>query len=88
MLTSSDILKYGIVSTWDTYASIDDLFSGSINDPWLSADQNSDYIGVKWYDISLAICADGKCIVQVLAFKDKAGLYRYIEDGKLIFNHK
>lgn len=81
-------MKYGIISTWDTYASIDDLFSGSNNDPWTSADQNADHIGAKWYDISLAICADGKCIVQVLVFRNKVGLDKYMEDGVLIFNHR
>lgn len=89
MLTASDILKYGIVCTpWDTYASIDDLFSESENDPCIFADENAQQMGIEYYDINIAICQDGKCIVQALVFRNKSGLDKYRDDGVLIFNHK
>lgn len=62
MVTASDISKYNIASFWDIVVSTDDLFSGSPNDPYLLADDNVSQMGIEYWDVTVAICPEGKCI--------------------------
>ncbi|MFA7287635.1 MAG: hypothetical protein WC055_02030 [Melioribacteraceae bacterium] len=88
MLTASAIHRYGIEGVWDMYASINDLFSGSDNDPFLNADALAGEIGAVFWDITVAIASKDKCIIQVLVFRNKMGYDKYKSDGVVIFDHK
>lgn len=93
MITATDIHKYGIENMWQTTASINDLFSGSMNDPSLAAEDMAVQNG-PWYDIGYAIGGLGfniggsTVVVQVTMFKTREGLERYREDGIVLFDER
>ena len=88
MLTSSIIHRYGICGVFDGSAMTDELFSSNINDPCIAADENAFAMRAKYWDTTVAICQDGKCVVQLILFNTKEGWERYVEDGILIFDQK
>lgn len=94
--------RYGIVGVWDTYASIDCLFSGNegytesggepiftgLRDPMLDVDRLIGDIGAVYYDVTVAICPNGKCVIQVIQFRTKIGFDKYKHDGITIFDDR
>jgi len=89
MLTPDDIVKYGIIGTWDRYSAVDDLFSNSEHDPYLCALMEAEYTAAGHkFDISVALGPKGKCVTQIIVFRSKEGYERYVRDGITIFDHK
>lgn len=89
MLTATHIKRYGILATYDRYCSIDKLFSSHSHDPYIEAEEMAYELSRGGnYDISVAIGADGKCVTQIILFRDKRGYELYVRDGITIFEHK
>ena len=89
MLTASQIARYSIAATYDSYAAVDELCSGEGNDPSLSA-ENLAYDLSKgcFFDISVAIAPEHKVVTQIIVFRTKQGYERYLRDGIKIFDQK
>lgn len=89
MLTATLIARYGIAATYDSYAAADELFSGEGNDPVLSAENMAyDISHGGYFDITVAICPDGKCVTQVIIFRNKMGYDKYKYDNITLFDQK
>jgi len=102
MLTHELIGKYNIKmingkpAIYDTISRMDDLFSESINDPYLAAQMNADECGFNKdkdgallpYDITVAVCPNGNIITQIVVFRNYEGYDRYLADGIVIFDDK
>ena len=89
MLTASQIARYSIAATYDSYAAIDELFSGEGNDPCLSAENLAyDVAGGCFFDVSVAISPKNVCCTQIVVFRTKQGYERYRRDNITIFDQK
>lgn len=89
MLTVSLIHKYGIVATHNTYSAIDELFSNLWNDPYQRAENLAyDIAEGLFFDVSVAICDEGKCICQSVIFRTREGYEKYKQDGIVLFDQK
>jgi len=89
MLNSSHILRYGIIGIYDSYAATDELFSNEGNDPYMSAENYAfDISKGGFWNITVGIGADGKCVTQTILFDNKLGYERFKRDNVLIFEHK
>lgn len=96
MLTAEVVVRYSIDACYDRVSRMDDLFSESINDPYLNAQMDVDYCGYNKdkdgnflpYDISVAVCPNGNIITQVIVFRNYAGYDRYLADGITIFDDR
>lgn len=89
MMTASQIFKYGIAATFDNHSAVDELFSGDGNDPSLAAENLAyDVAEGGYWDISVAIGANGTCVTQILIFRNKEGYEAYKKDGVTIFDQK
>ena len=89
MLTASHIARYSIIGIYDSYAATDELFSNSGNDPYMSAENYAfDTSNGGFWDITVGIGADGKCVTQTILFKNKMGYDKYKYENVLLFEHK
>lgn len=97
MITSSQVEKYGIVMFADIYSRIDHLFSGGKdfgedgNETWLDpiegAHMDAGRMDAQFYDVNVAICPNGTCIVQIVVFRSKEKYELYKADNVILFNH-
>ena len=89
MLTSSIIVRYGITGVWDRVSRVDDLFSGSDNDPHLLAQIDAPNLADgEYYSLSFALGIKNTLVTQIIFFKDKQGYERYLRDGITLFDDK
>lgn len=88
MVTASQISEYGILLFWpDDVRAIDELFSNEGNDPYLEALEKGFVQGDGYpYDISVGIGPDGKCVCQLVFFKDQSYYEKYERSGITVFN--
>lgn len=95
MISASLIQRYGVRAVWDTTGVVDDLFSGSVNDPHLDAldfGMENKREGEK-IDITFAVGPRNDngyttLVSQVIVFRDGQGLDRYLRDGITIFDDR
>lgn len=85
MITPTDIKRYGIASIETSFFAIDDLFSGSINDPSLEAEIFA-HARCACYDVVYIIMQGGKLAVQLIFFRNKSGYDLYKQEDVLLFN--
>ncbi len=92
--------RYGIITWWDTISSTDCLFSGNLGeyeedgyikstglrDPMLDVYNLIGDLKLVYYDIVVTICANGKCVVRVVQFRNKIGYDKYVYDKINIFD--
>lgn len=96
MLTAKIVSRYHIDASYDRISRMDDLFSESINDPYLVSQMDADYCGYNKdkdgnrlpYEITVAVCPNGNVITQVMVFRNYEGYDRYLADGITIFDDK
>ena len=95
MLTPTLITRYGIATThdvpmtYDRITTIDKLFSGGDGDPVNEAANLAyDLAEGAYWDITVAICGEGKCVTQIIVFRDKLGFERYKRDQVTLFDQK
>lgn len=89
MLTAAHIYRYKIIGIYDSYAAIDELFSGNYTDPYFGRyNNNNENLKGVLFDLVVAIGADGKCVIQTILFKNKMGYDRYKRENVLLFEHK
>jgi len=89
MLTPTLITRYGIAATYDRITSMDRIFSGHDHDPINEAENLAcDIAEGCFWDITVAICGEGKCVTQIIVFKDKLGYERYKRDKVTLFDQK
>jgi len=89
MLTASQIHRYGIAATYDSYASTEQLFSNGGLDPVLSAENMAyDIYQGGYFDISVAIGPNGTCVTQIILFRKKEGYDLYKADNITVFDQK
>jgi hypothetical protein len=77
--------RYGVLGVWDTISFTDCLFSCTVNDPVIMAEELIFHLKAIYYDIVVTISANGKCIVKVVQFRTKMGYDRYVYDKVNIF---
>lgn len=89
MITPTHIKRYGIASIETSFFAIDDLFSGSVNDPSLDAELFASS-RVSCFDIVYGVTADGRVAAQVIFFRNRHGYDTYMQDvnenNVLLFN--
>lgn len=62
--------------------------SSGLRDPMLDVDSLIGDIGAEYSDVTVAICANGNCVIQVVQFKTKLGYDKYKADNIVIFDQR
>lgn len=62
--------------------------SSGLRDPLLDVDSLIGDIGAEYSDVTVAICANGNCVIQVVQFKTKLGYDKYKNDNIILFDQR
>lgn len=79
--------KYGITGPYRGHYKIDLLFSGHELDPELTAHDTAWIENMKYWTVTFGIGPNGTVETQIIEFKTKEGLDRYIRDKIIIFDY-